>query len=80
MLQICMKYNYWKKGTVKSESNCLKVKVIKIIMPRTYEKKAKPYNDATIAKALKEISDGASISATSKKYKIGYGKLHADLH
>lgn len=54
------------------------MKVMKIIMPRTYEKKAKPYNDATIAKALKEISDGASISATSKKYKIGYGKLHAD--
>lgn len=47
-------------------------------MVRKYVKKAKPYNDGTLVSALHEIQAGASIKKTSKKYKIGYGKLWAD--
>ena len=47
-------------------------------MVRSYKKKGKPYNDGTLAEALKEIDGGASIKETGRKYLIWYGKLHAD--
>ena len=44
-------------------------------MVLTYKHKPKAYNNETLRLALKEISEGAGIRATAKKYNIGYGKL-----
>ena len=44
-------------------------------MVRNYKPKPKPYNDATLRLALKEVHDGVSIRTAATKHSIGYGKL-----
>ena len=46
-------------------------------MPRAYCKKARLYNEETIAKALLEIESGASVNQTSKKYFMKYSMLYS---
>ena len=41
-------------------------------MVRNYKKVEKPYTQFTIAVAVKEVQDGASIRATSAKYRLSY--------
>lgn len=47
-------------------------------MVRNYKKKDKPYNEAILRRACKEVSEGKSIKSISRKYKIGYGKLQLE--
>ena len=44
-------------------------------MVRNYKPKPKPYNDATLRLALKEVQDGVSIRIAATNHSIGYGKL-----
>ena len=44
-------------------------------MVRSYKKKVKPWNEATIDVAIQEIIDGAKIKNTAEKYGMSVGLL-----
>ena len=44
-------------------------------MVRNYKKVEKPYTQSTIAIAVREVQDGASIRATSAKYHLSFSLL-----